>query len=479
VIAPVLRSGTQTRKRAGCHRIASTLLLLALPWGAAVLSAQQRSPAADSAAADSASRDSIAARLRRAEAAIELLRQQLAVEASTVVRTRSRLQIELSARILMNGFLTSNRVNNVDVPQFGLPMAAVPPTLPGSTPPGSPGTRALGMSVRQSRLGAALSVDSVLGGVFEGDIDLDFFGGVSTGPGDRRLFPEPRLRTARARLRWDRGSVLIGSETPLISDLNPVSFASVGVPGFVAAGNLWNWLPQIRVSRDLLVTAAGVRVGLQGALLAPFANTLNSAENDAVDAGERSGRPYVQGRVNIRWGEDASESGAPSDVSLGGSGGELGVGIHRGWVRAAGDSTSISRALSVDGRVMIAPRVEIRGEAYRGQLVRGLGGGGIGQGFGRSLTGGTVGPPLRDVAGWVQLNVQAHTTLISGAGCGKNSVNRDDRPIRLENTACAAHLMWRPAQPLVLGMEFRQVRTRYSDQVSRANHVNLSFGFEL
>ncbi len=479
MIDPVLRSGTLPRMRCIRRRVARALLLLSLPSGAAALRAQQRPSPADSAAADSASRDSIAARLRRAEAAIELLRQQLAVEASTVVRTRSRLQIELSARVLMNSFLTSNRVNNVDVPQFGLPRAAVPPTLPGSTPPGSPGTRALGISVRQTRLGAAMSVDSVLGGVFEGDIDLDFFGGVSTGPGDRRLFPEPRLRTARARLRWDRGSVLIGSETPLISDLNPVSLASVGVPGFVTAGNLWNWLPQVRISRDLIVTASGVRVGLQGAVLAPFSNTLNSGETDAVDAGERSGRPYLQSRVNVRWGDGAAEPGAPSDVSLGGTGGELGVGMHRGWVRAAGDSTSVSSALSIDGRVMIAPRVEIRGEAYRGQLVRGLGGGAIGQGFGRSLSGGTVGPPLRDVAGWVQLNVQAHATLISGAGCGRNSVNRDDRPIRLENTACAAHLLWRPAQPLVLGMEFRQVRTRYSDQTSRANHMNLSFGFEL
>lgn len=479
MIDSVLRSGTDTRIRAACARAVSTVALLSTIAGGAALSAQQRAASADSAAADSSGRDSIAARLRRAEAAIELLRQQLAVEASTVVRMRSRLQIELSARVLTNAFLTTNRVNNVDVPQFGLPATAVPPTLPGGAPPGSPGTRALGLSVRQTRLGAALSVDSVMGGMFEGDVELDFFGGVSTGPGDRRLFPEPRLRTARARLRWDRGSIFVGSETPLISDLNPISLASVGVPGFVSAGNLWNWLPQLRLSRDLLVLPAGVRVGVQGAVLAPFSNILNTAETDAVDAGERSGRPYLQGRLNLRWGASAQESGAPSDVSIGDEGGEIGVGVHRGWVRAAGDSTSSSRALSIDARVMLGSRVELRGEGYRGQLVRGLGGGGIGQGFGRSLSGAPIGPPIRDTAGWMQLNVQAHTTLISGAGCGRNSVDRDDRPIRLANTACAAHLLWRPAQPLVMGLEFRQVRTRYSDQTSRANHLNLSFGFEL
>lgn len=477
-----LGCGHDRRADAAVTRVAMmsvTLSLFLLSAGAGNARAQQRPASADSAGADSASRDSITARLKRAEAAIELLRQQLAVEATTVVRTRSRLQIELSARVLTNAFLTTNRVNTVDVPQFGLPAAATPPTLPGAPPPGAPGTRALGLSLRQTRVGAALSVESVLGGVFEGDLELDFFGGVSTGPGDRRLFPEPRLRTARARLRWDRGSIFVGSETPLISDLNPISLASVGVPGFVAAGNLWNWLPQLRVSRDLLVLPSGVRLGVQGAILTPFSATLNSFETDAVDAGERSGRPYLQGRMNVRWGEGASQSGAPSDVMIGDGGGEIGIGVHRGWVRAAGDSTSISRAVSIDARVLIAPRVEVRGEAYRGQLLRGLGGGGIGQAFGRSLTGTPIGPPIRDAAGWVQVNVQTHTTLISGVGCGRDVVNRDDRPIRLSNTACAAHLLWRPAQPLVMGLEFRRVETRYSDQKSRVNHVNLSFGFEL
>lgn len=439
-----------------------------------VLQAQQRPIPRNSAVADSASRDSLAMRLLRAEAAIELLRQQLAVEASTVVRTRSRLQLELSARILTNAFFTSARVNTIDVPQFALPDAAVPP--PGTA---IAGTRALGLSVRQTRLGAAVSVDSVMGGVFEGDVELDFFGGASAGPGDRRLFPEPRLRTARVRIRWDRGSLFVGSETPLISDLNPITLASVGVPGFAAAGNLWNWIPQVRVSRDVLVFPTGVRVGVQAAVLAPVSGVLFATETDAVDGAERSGRPYLEGRAHVRWGDSDAQTGAPSDVMLGGAGGEIGVGVHRGWIRAAGDSLSVSSAISVDARVMIAARVELRGEAYRGQLTRGLGGGAIGQSFGRPLAGKSIGRPLRDTAGWMQLNLQAHTTLITGAGCGRDVVRLDDQPVRKSNTSCAAHLLWRPAQPLVMGLEFRRVQTTYAERTNRANHINLSFGFEL
>ena len=439
--------------------------------------AQQRpaSPRDSAAAADSASRDSLAARLARAEAAIDLLRKQLAVEATTVVRTRSRLQVELSARILTNAFLTDSRTNSVDVPQFALPS----PVIPAQPIGGTPGVRAAGLSLRQSRVGAALSVDSVLGATFESDFELDFFGGVSAGPGDRRLFPEPRLRTARAQLRWHRTTVFVGSETPLISDLNPISLAAVGIPEFATAGNLWNWIPQVRVSHDIGEFSNGARIGVQGALLSPFSGAQHIAETDAVDAGERSGRPFVEGRLHLRWGRNAGSSGAASDVIMGESGGEIGVGVHRGWLRASGDSLTVSSAVSLDARVLLWPRVELRGEAYTGQLLRGLGGGGIGQTFGRAAAGDFIGRPLRDTAGWLQLNVQATTTLITGAGCGRDDVNRDDAPTRFSNSVCSAHLLWRPAQPIVLGLEFRSIHTQYIDRTNRANHLNLSFGFEL
>jgi hypothetical protein len=455
------------------HRQLALLAFALCAVGARAVAQQRPAPRDSAAAADSIARDSMAARLTRAEAAIELLRRQLAVEATTVVRTRSRLQLELSARVLTNGFLTTQRVNNIDVPQFALPAQTQTAVA------GTPGTRALGASVRQTRIGAALSVDSVLGGIFEGDAELDFFGGVSSGPGDRRLFPEPRLRTARARLRWSRTALFVGSDTPLISDLNPISLAAVGLPGFVAAGNLWNWLPQVRVSRDVIVAENGVRVGVQGALLAPFTNVQHLAETDVVDAGERATRPYVEARVHVRWGEGGTQSGAPSDAMMGDGGGEIGVGVHRGWLRAAGDSLSQSHAVSADARVMIAPGVELRGEVYRGQLLRGLGGGAIGQSFGKAGTGEFIGRPLRDTAGWMQLNVQPHVTLIAGVGCGRDAVSLDDAPLRQTNTACAAHVLWRPVQPLVMGLEFRTIGTKYADGTSHANHLNLSFGFEL
>ena len=453
-------------------------LLLPLLLSAALLSiapgalaAQQGAPARPDSLArrDSLSPDSLAARLARAEAAIALLRQQLAAEAQSAVRTRSRFELELDGRVLTNAFSTSNRVNSVDVPLVAL--------LPNDADDGG---RVLALTLRQSRVGVALSVTEVLGGTFQGDVDADFSGGVSSGPGDRRLFPEPRLRTARARIVWARGELMVGSETPLISDLNPVSLAAVAIPGFVAAGNLWNWLPQLRATRELGAISLGgtaVRWAVQGALLEPFSGSPYPGETDAVDAGERSGRPYLEGRLRARWGE-VGETPA-SDAAPPGGGGEIGGGVHHGWVTATEGVRRTSRALAVDARVSVARLVELRGEAYAGRLVRGLGGGGIAQNFGQPAAGETVGPPLDDAAGWAQLNVQAHPLLITGAGCGVDVVDDDGRPVRRRNANCAAHLLWRPTQPIVIGAEYRVLRTRYdAGRTARADHFNLALGFE-
>ncbi len=423
--------------------------------------------------ADSLALDSLRARLARAEAAITLLRQQLAEESESAVHARSRVHVELSATVLTNVFGTYGRVNNLDVPTVAQP--------PSTTSAPAPANQALGFTLRQTRIGAAASVDDVLGGIFAGDIDVDLFGGVQTGAGDRRLFPEPRLRTARARLIWNRTEIMFGADAPLISRLDPVSFAAVGTPDFTGAGNLWNWLGQVELTRELLPTdpTRHVRVALQAAVMAPFASTLASGEVDAADAGERSARPALEGRLRVRWGEEETPS---SDLTTGAPRGELGLGAHYGWIVASPDERLASHALSVDLRAVLARGVELRGEAYAGRLLRGLGGGGIAQNFGRppaTAPAGTLGAPVRDVAGWGQLNLQPSPVFTYGFGCGIDVVDPDADPLRLQNTACAVRTEWRPAQPLMFGAEYRHIGTRYTGGTYTARHVNLVFGVEL
>lgn len=432
----------------------------------------QSPPRPDSATRDTSvtrlSPDSLAARLERAEAALELLRTQLVTEASSGVRTRSRLQLELWARILLNGSANSGSLNSPEVPTFAF------------NEPSSPQARALGFSLRQSRVGMSVSVDSVLRGTFEADVDVDFFAGGANSSTDRYLFPQPRLRTARFTLRWARTELLVGSETPLISDLNPVTVASVGLPGFADAGNLWYWLPQVRLGREIGTTSFGatsIHWALQGAILQPFSGVRSVDEEYGVDAGVRAARPYVQSRLRARWGPGDADVAAGAGRSD--AGGEVGAGVHRGWLRLSSDSLTTSAAVSLDARLGLHHGLEVRGEAYRGRVLAGLGGGGIEQNFGVSATGAVFGAPLRDTGGWMQLNWQAHPTLITGGGCGIDAADVRDQPLRRRNESCAVHLLWRPAQPLLLGVEFRRLRTTYESRTARGNHINFSFGFEL
>ena len=445
---------------------------------AASLPVLAQSPPPDSVrkAADSLSLDSLRARLTRAEAAIAILREQIGDEAESAVHTRSRFHVEISAQILTNAFLTSGRVNNIDVPQTALASPAQ-----SSTPPTN---SALGITLRQTRLGAATSVDNVAGATFTGDIDVDFFGGVQTGAGDRRLFPEPRMRTARARLIWSHTELMMGSDSPLISDLNPLSLASVGIPDFSGAGNLWNWLGQLRLTQDIASLGSGaarLRWAIQGAIMTPFASQLAPGEPDIVDAGERSGRPAFEARLRTRWGNEPGAA-TVSGALIGSRGGEVGVGVHRSWVATANGVLKESHAVSLDGRMIIAPHLELRGEWYAGRLLRGLGGGAIAQNFGTPPAGAppnALGPPIRDAAGWAQLNAQPVQSLIAGVGCGVDATDARDNGTRLQNTVCAIHADWRPAQPLLFGVEYRQLGTRFATGLSTARHVNLVFGFEL
>jgi len=413
------------------------------------------------------SADSMVARLARAEAAIALLQQQLAIEAATAVRTRSRLQLELSGRVLTNSYFTQGRANSAELPL--LAREAITATNPAQ---GQPGTRAFGISLRQTFIGAALSVDSVLGGTFVGDIDIDFFSGGTAFTADPFGFPTPRLRTVSAQMRWSRTTLMVGTDSPLISDLNPVSLAATGTPAFALAGNLWNWIPQLRASHTFAQSRVGstpVSWVVQAAALAPAAGVRHPNEPDLIDAGERSGRPALEARMSMHWGA----ADAANDAH-----GEVGVSVHRGWLRVTGDRFTVARAIAADARVGLSHGLTLLAEGYSGRAISSLGGGGIGQTFGAASAGQAFGPPVRDVAGWAQLNAQLRPTLSSGVGCGLAVADARDRPRRLRNGTCETHLIWRPTQPVLVGFEVRRIGTVYATGNQRATHFNLALGFE-
>src|SRR3989442_15222519 len=81
--------------------------------------------------------------------------------------------VELTGFVLVNGFYTSARVNNSDVPQF----AENDPT----------GIGAIGGAIRQTRLGVSITEADLLGGDFSREGGGDFFGGYQPGRGGRNF----------------------------------------------------------------------------------------------------------------------------------------------------------------------------------------------------------------------------------------------------------------------------------------------------
>ena len=419
------------------------VLVVVVPLIAPTAASLHGQDTARTSAAQSA--DSLANRLKRAEEAIALLREQLAAQAEASVQSASRVRVELFGRVLANGFMNTDSVNNNDVPQF-------------AAPSGGREQGGMGGAIRQTSFGVRVDVPTVMGARFNGELHADFFGGQQVSVGGRH-FPLMRLRTARGILTWARGELMFGQEVPLVAGVNPVSVASFGTSEFAAAGNLWLWLPQVRGSWTLLAPAG---LAIQAAVLAPTTGDPVGAFDTGLDAAERSNRPYLQGRLRVQWG--------PEDAR-----GEIGAGLHRGWVKRADGSLVSSRAAALDALIPLGRFLELRGEMYGGQALRGLGGGGIGQ----NLT--TTGNAVRDRGGWAQVIVRPTTMVDLGAGCGvgdpKDVANLPAR--RLRNAACEAHVTTHPGGPVVASLGLRRHRTTYDAiGVARNTHVNLALGFE-
>ena len=358
-------------------------------------------------------------------------------------------EVSFSATVLMNGFYTSAKTNNSDLPQF-----AVRRDASDSFPSGG-----VGATLRQTRVQARAFAAGTLGGEFSALVDVDFFGGQQPSNGGR-TFPLLRIRRAWAKMSWDRIRVLAGQEAPPIAELNPSSLASIGLSSLSSSGNLWLWIPQLRVQGDLN-GGEGARVYLEGSVLAPTGYTAQGPFLTQPDRAEQSKRPYLESRLGVRW----SQHGVPGELSVGG---------HLGWLATTGDSLIPSRAAAVMLQLPLGKVLEIRGEAFAGKAIAGLGGGGIGQNLGAG------GVPVRTRGGWGQLLIKPGAAWELGGSYGiddPKDADLDPATMRLKNETIVGQIQWRPA-PLVLGLEYRHIRTTYGPGTATADHLNLGVGAE-
>src|SRR5258708_29375573 len=185
---------------------------------------------------------------------------------------------------LLQPFSNVGTVDNADIPAIAY-----------GKPPGSSGG-SLGGSLRQAQIGLEVFGPQFAGARTKADLQLDLGGGFPR-TFDGVNFGLLRLRTGTVRMDWAHTSIVAGQDGLFFSPESPTSFASLAVPAFSYAGNLWSWVPQVRVEHRFTLGEDSTLL-LQGGIL-----DSQSGEPPVFDAyrspqaGESSRQPAYATRV--------------------------------------------------------------------------------------------------------------------------------------------------------------------------------------
>lgn len=385
----------------------------------------------------------------------------------TKVESASKYPVRLSGLVLLNLFSNKGVVDNMDFPTLAL----------APTPSGSGGNFA--GSLRQSLLGLEVFGPEIGGAKVTGDVQFDFAGGFPNAD-NGVTFGLPRLRTGVVSLAWQDTTIVAGQDLPFISPLSPTSVASLAVPEFSYSGNLWGWIPQVRVERHLNITENSSFL-LQGGILDPLTGEPPISQYlRTPQAGEASRQPAYA--LRTAWSHHAF--GRELTLGIGGYYSRQNWGFHRmvdGW---AGTS---------DLTIPLSYRWELSAEFYRGRALGGLSGG-----IGRSvLFSGSVSDPATQVhglnaaGGWSQLKFRQTEKFEWNAGFGEDNTFARDLsyfpspvsqqsyfdPTLARNRGAFLNFIYRPRSDLLFSAEYRRLRTFSILGTSEtADHINLSLG---
>jgi len=405
-------------------------------------------------------------RIAKLEEEYDLLSGKIDDQYQTKVESGSKYRLRLSGMALLNLFSNRGAVDNADLP--GLVDA-----------PALGRANSTGLSLRQSLIGLEVFGPQIGGARTRGEVQFDFAGGFQTIP-NGVTFGLMRLRTGTLHFDWAHTSVVAGQDAPFFSALSPTSFATVAEPAFAYAGNLWTWIPQIRVEHRVTVSEnssiilqAGILDGLDGE--PPASTYLRTPQ-----AGEFSRQPGYATR--LAWSHQLF--GQAMTFGAGGYYSRQNWGLGRnidGW------------AGTLDWTAPLGKWLSLTGEFYRGRALGGLGGGL----YHSAIFNGYPGNPatqirgLDSIGGWSQLKFRASSKLEFNAAAGQ------DNPFAGEvrafpysaytagvlsdpltrNQSELFNVIYRPRSDLIFSAEYRHIgtyelgNTRYT-----ADHINLVMG---
>lgn len=336
-------------------------------------------------------------RLARLEEQYDLLTGKIDDQYQTKVESRSKYKVRLSGLVLFDLFSNRGGVLNADLPgQVDAPDAL---GRANST----------GFSLRQSQIGLEVFGPEIAGAKTHGDLQADFAGGFPNAA-NGVTFGLFRLRTGTIHLDWPHTSVVAGQDAPFFSALSPTSFATVAEPALAYAGNLWTWIPQVRVEHRLTLSENS-SFTLQGGILDGLTGEpANSSYSRLPQAGEFSRQPGYAGRV--AWSH--SFFGQPMTVGGGGYYSRQNWGFGRNVNAWAG---------TLDWTAPLGKWLGLSGEFYRGKALGGLGS----SSYQSALFSGYASNPtsrvqgLEAIGGWAQLKFRASSKLEFNAAWGQDN----------------------------------------------------------
>jgi prefoldin subunit 5 len=414
---------------------------------------------------DTAATADLGSRVQKLEESAQLLGSKIDEQYQTKVETAGKYRARLSGIVLMNAFRNVGASDNLDLPDYAEPPA-----------PSAYSQTSLGATLRQTEIGLEIFGPTLAGAKSSANVQFDFAGGFpATNNGVN--FGIVRMQTASVRLDWQHTSVIAGQDSLFISPLSPTSFASLAIPTFAYAGNLWGWTPQIRVEHRFDLSDQQT-LTLQGGILdnLDWEPPSNSYFRTAT-AGESSGQPAYAMRA--AWSRPVFDH--PMTFGIAGYYG------RQDWPWGHDIDAWAGMA---DWQIPILSRVTLSGEFYRGRGVGGLGGA-VGQTIVYGGNPAFAATPIRGLdsaGGWSQLKFQLTRKLeLNGVFADDNAFAGDVRgfaidannfgPILGRNRGALGNLVYRPRSDLLLAAEFRRLHTfPIYDSASVTNQINLSMG---
>jgi hypothetical protein len=375
---------------------------------------------------------------------------QIATHDVTKVETESKYPLKVSGLVLFNSFVNTRQVDVSASPAYAIS-----------------GSGSTGFSLRQTVLGLDARGPHLFDAASHADVRVDLFanGALSNYAASGVL----RLRTAHAALDWRNTEAFVEMDRSILEPNQPSSLVAVAQPELAWAGNLWSWNPQIGLSHRFPLSDS-LRFKAQAALIdtsdpIPPGSTVSPS---SVTQTERSRWPGTETRIALLHGES-------------GTGPEIGAGGYFSPHRNDDGNRFDAWAGTMDLLLPVTRHFEMTANAYRGQALAGLGGGGYVNYFYQYVGSTEIAHALDDVGGWAQLKARAGRRIEMNAGYGAdNPFAKEIRQAMSASSSGAAYsgassypglarnrsffsnVIYSPSAYLLFSLEYRRLWTNYS-----------------